>query len=478
MARLVRAMALTVGGATAAYFGWKEAMTHDQVSFTLLKAAMPVIGLLDAETAHRAAVLAARHHLTPKQQAADDPVLATEVLGHTFKNPIGLAAGFDKNAEAVKSMLELGFGFVEVGSVTPQPQPGNPKPRVFRLREDEAVINRYGFNSDGIEYVAARLDNLRRAPLDGPLGINLGKNKNQLNAAADYKRGMRELGPLGDYVVVNVSSPNTPGLRDLQNRDQLKQLLTAVRKTRDGLDLARPVPLLVKIAPDMDDAFLEDVVAVVRETRLDGIIVSNTTVARPASLASANKEETGGLSGKPLFEPSTQMLRRVYALTKGTVPLIGVGGVDSGATAYAKIRSGASLVQLYTSMSLQGPQIVCDIKRELAELLHRDGFTNVAEAVGVDVPLSTPLARQAKHTPVGAAATNSWMSSWLSWFGWSAASGPKERPPLPPTPPHTHLCKPTADMVMHPVSPHQTSHFRTTLFEPSDRNYGRHRTLA
>jgi dihydroorotate dehydrogenase len=239
-----------------------------------------------------------------------------------------------------------------------------------------------------MEAVGLRLARLNRSGLPGPLGVNLGKNKEQPNAVVDYCRGLFELGGLADYIVVNVSSPNTPGLRQLQGRHELQQLLSAVKQTRDALEAQRP-PILVKIAPDMSQGDLEDVVAAVQSTQIDGIIVSNTTVARPDHLRSPHAAETGGLSGAPLFDSSTRVLKEVYRLTHGKVPLVGVGGVDSGATAYAKIRAGASLVQLYTALSLQGPAVLYEIKRDLALLLQRDGFTSVSQAVGADVQLPT-----------------------------------------------------------------------------------------
>ncbi|NXT80826.1 PYRD dehydrogenase, partial [Zapornia atra] len=311
------------------------------------------------------------------------------VLGRRFRNPVGLAAGFDKQGEAVDGLYRMGFGFVEVGTVTPQPQEGNPRPRVFRLEEDEAVVNRFGFNSHGHAAVGRRLrarqeTQLRLTAAGMPLGVNLGKNKSSADAAADYVAGVRALGPLADYLVVNVSSPNTPGLRDLQGKAELWDLLTKVLAERDALPGERRPAVLVKIAPDLTPQDRRDIASVVCELGVDGLIVSNTTVSRPGSLRSARRSEPGGLSGKPLRELSTQTIREMYSLTQGRVPIIGVGGVSSGHDALEKIRAGASLVQIYTALVYRGPPVVGAVKRELEELLREQGFQSVMEAVGAD----------------------------------------------------------------------------------------------
>jgi dihydroorotate dehydrogenase len=311
----------------------------------------------------------------------DDAILGTNVFGLDFPNPVGLAAGFDKNAEVFAPSLRLGFGFVEIGSVTPRPQAGNPRPRLFRLPGDGAVVNRMGFNNDGVAAVQGRL--ARRPPAGrarGILGANLGKNKDSIDAAADYAAGVRALGPHADYLVINVSSPNTPGLRALQGRAPLEALIAAVREARGG----RRPPLLLKIAPDLSEADKQDIAEVALAGGLDGLVVSNTTIARPASLTGAAAKETGGLSGRPLFEPSTAVLADMYRLTAGRLPLVGVGGVSSGDDAYAKIRAGASLVQVYTALVFDGPGLVQRIKRDLAARLRQDGFRQVAQAVGAD----------------------------------------------------------------------------------------------
>ena len=335
-----------------------------------------LLRLLPAETAHRAtiALSSAGAALLPKA-AADDPRLAISVMGLSFPNPVGLAAGFDKNAEVPDAMARLGFGFVECGTVTPRPQGGNPRPRLFRLTQDRAVINRLGFNNAGMAEAARNLAH-RRAK--GLVGINIGANKDSADRIADYAKAFAALSPLADYVTVNVSSPNTPGLRGLQNKDELTSLLDSLTQTRIS-----KIPLLLKIAPDLDGAALDDIAAVVRASGIEGLIVSNTTLARPP-LASRHAGETGGLSGAPLFAPSTEILRQMRLRLGNAVILVGVGGIASGADAYAKIRAGASLVQLYTALVYKGPGLVGRIKRELAALLARDGFAHVADAVGAD----------------------------------------------------------------------------------------------
>jgi dihydroorotate dehydrogenase len=345
---------------------------------SLSSLAMRALRCLDAEDAHRAAILALTVARPLLRAGRDDPILATRLWGLDLPNPVGLAAGFDKDAQAPDALLGLGFGSVEIGSVTPRPQPGNPRPRVFRLPEDGAVINRYGFNSEGVDAVAARLAGRARR---GVVGVNLGKNKDSLDAAADYAAGAAALARFADYLVINVSSPNTPGLRALQDRAALDALVARVQAALPG----DPPPLLVKIAPDMAAEDLADIAAVARTRRLAGIIVSNTTIARPPDLRGAARGEAGGLSGRPLFAPSTAVLRDMRRLTGGTIALIGAGGVATGDDAYAKIRAGASMVQLYTALVYEGPGLVARIKRELAALLRRDGFDSVAAAVGVDV---------------------------------------------------------------------------------------------
>jgi dihydroorotate dehydrogenase len=345
--------------------------------------AWPVIRRLDPERAHGLALRALDSGLLGQAPPPADPVLATTVWGRRFPSPLGLAAGFDKDARVPGPLLALGFGFVEVGSVTPRPQPGNPKPRLFRLESDRAVINRMGFNNGGMDAMAQRLAAKRPR---GLLGINLGKNKDTEDAAADYERGIARLARFADYLVINVSSPNTPGLRALQGRGPLEDL---VGRARVALDAAVPgetrPPLLLKVAPDLTEEDMADIAAVALDGALDGLICTNTTIDRPASLTSPLKGETGGLSGAPLLAPSTHVLRRMAELTGRRLPLVGVGGVATGRDAYAKIRAGASLVQFYSAMVYGGPHLVARIADELAQCLRDDGFTAVADAVGADL---------------------------------------------------------------------------------------------
>jgi len=332
--------------------------------------ARPALFAIPAEAAHGLAVFALANRLVPGRGGADDPVLASRAFGLDFPNPIGLAAGFDKDARAMAGALALGFGFVEAGTVTPRPQPGNPKPRLFRLAEDHAVINRLGFNSGGLERFVARM---KRKPPKGVVGANVGRNKDGTDD--DFATGAAALAALADYLVVNVSSPNTPGLRDLQRRDALTALIAKVNAVRGK------TPLLVKVAPDLSGAEREEIAAVVMGEAVDGLIVGNTTVARP-HLKSRHRAEAGGLSGAPLFGPSTEVLADFHRLTRGRVTLVGCGGVSSGAEAYAKIRAGASLVQLYSALVYRGPGLVAEIKRDLAARLKADGYQRVSEAVG------------------------------------------------------------------------------------------------
>jgi dihydroorotate dehydrogenase len=334
---------------------------------------------LDPEQAHTLTIAALKAGLGPRAHAADDPILAVTIAGLSLPNCVGLAAGFDKNAEVPDAMLNAGFGLVECGSVTPRPQAGSPKPRLFRLSEDGAVINRMGFNNAGLEAFASRLAARRARP--GVVGANLGANKDSDDRIGDYVTGLQRLWGLATYFTVNVSSPNTPGLRALQTRAALDELLgrlSEVRRTLDG-----HAPLFLKVAPDLEDAEIEGVTEACLANGVDALIVSNTTVARPASLTSAQREETGGLSGVPLFEPSTRVLKQFADVSRGRLPLIGVGGVSSGADAYAKIRAGASAVQLYSAMVYAGPGLVTRVKRDLAARLRADGFATVNDAVGV-----------------------------------------------------------------------------------------------
>jgi dihydroorotate dehydrogenase len=346
--------------------------------------AAPLLYLLDPERAHRAAIRALKLGLAGRTQQADDAVLGCRVWGLEFGNPIGLAAGFDKDAEVYEQMLALGFGFVEAGSVTPRPQPGNPRPRLFRLREDAAVINRFGFNSRGLDAFVGRLQGRSGG---GIVGANLGKNRETEDAAADYVLGIEAVTPYADYLVCNVSSPNTPGLRGLQARGAIEALLGRVLEARQRAASMRsrpPPPLLAKVGPDLTEEQVRDIAEAALAAGIDGLIVGNTTVSRPPGLRSRYRDESGGLSGRPLFALANQCLGAMYQHTGGRLPLIGCGGVASGADAYAKIRAGASLVQLYSALVFQGPALVRTIKEELAQLLRADGYAAVADAVGVD----------------------------------------------------------------------------------------------
>ena len=331
-----------------------------------------VLRRLDPETAHQLALAALKAGLGGRVDARD-AVLATRVAGLDLPNPVGLAAGFDKNGEALNGLARAGFGFVECGSVTPLAQPGNPKPRLFRLSEDRAVINRMGFNNAGLDAFAHRLE---RRPREAVIGANLGANKDTEDKAADYVAGLIRLRGLADYFTVNVSSPNTPGLRNLQGRAALDDLLGRLAEAR-GLE-----PLFLKIAPDLTEAEVVMIVEACLGHGVDGLIVSNTTLDRPDSLRSVHAGESGGLSGAPLKDKALTALRRAHGASQGRLALIGVGGIASGADAYARIRAGASAVQIYSALIYEGPGLVMRIRRELADRLRADGFGSVAEAVG------------------------------------------------------------------------------------------------
>ncbi len=339
--------------------------------------ALPFLRLMDPEQAHQATLLALKTGLGPCGKK-DPEALGIDLLGMHFPNPLGIAAGFDKNGEVPDAMLKLGFGFAEVGTTTPRPQSGNPKPRIFRLNQERAVINRLGFNNEGHEAMEARLK--KRAHKGGVVGVNLGANKDTEDKAADYVIGVKRFEALASYFTVNVSSPNTPGLRGLQSRAELEDLLGRVLEARQS-----QTPVLLKIAPDLVYEEREDIAAVVLESGVDGLIVSNTTIARDGLVSGRHAGETGGLSGAPLMDMATDVLADMRRLTKGKVPLVGVGGVSSGTDAYKKIRAGASLVQLYTALTFQGADLVTGIKRDLVANLKRDGYKRVQDAVGVDV---------------------------------------------------------------------------------------------
>lgn len=335
-----------------------------------------LLAKLEPEAAHRLTIKAMQWGLVRAPAEAPDLRLATRLFGVDFPNPIGLAAGADKNAEAPDGALALGFGFVEVGTVTPRPQAGNPRPRLFRLAEDGAIINRLGFNNDGCEAVLARLS-ARRG--QGLVGVNIGANRDSADRMGDYAEGLATFGPHASYIAVNVSSPNTPGLRGLQARSELEALVARLNETR--AQLPKPVPLLVKIAPDLARDELADIAEVCLAGGIDGIIVSNTTVSRPP-LKSSQANETGGLSGRPLFDLSTRVLAETYRLVGGRIPLIGVGGIESPDAAWVKITAGASLIQLYTGLAFEGPGLVTAIRRGLSRRLDEHKLSSLAQAVG------------------------------------------------------------------------------------------------
>jgi dihydroorotate dehydrogenase len=343
----------------------------------IYKLLRPALFLSDAECAHRMSLAALRVIPLPKTPPPDQ-TLAQTISGLNFPNPIGLAPGYDKNAEVAGPILRMGFGFTEVGTLTPRPQEGNPRPRLFRLVEDEAVINRMGFNNEGQRAASVRLEELRRAKHPGPIGINIGANKDSEDRIADYAIGVRDMERYADYLTVNISSPNTPGLRALQDKSALDDLLAAVMAARKG-----NTPVFLKVAPDLDPADIDDIVAVTMARGIDALIVSNTTITRP-SLRSRHAGESGGLSGAPLKELALQRLRDFRSASGGAMTLIGVGGIGSAQDAYARIRAGASLVQLYSALVYEGPWLAAKINRGLAALLKRDGFANVADAIGVD----------------------------------------------------------------------------------------------
>ena len=339
--------------------------------------AAAALHILDPEDAHRLTIRALALGLGPRAPAPD-PILATHVAGLSLPSAIGLAAGFDKNAEAFGPMLAAGFGFVECGTVTPLPQAGNPRPRLFRLTDDAAVINRRGFNNEGVEAFAGRIGRPGRA---GPVGANIGANKDSADRIGDYVTGLKRLWGLADWFTLNISSPNTPGLRALQTRAALEELLGRTAEARDALPQDQAVPLFLKVAPDLEDAEIEAIVETVLAFRLSGIIVANTTLSRP-DIRSRQGNEAGGLSGAPLRDIAQSVMGRFSAAAAGRLPLIGAGGIATGHDAYSRIRAGASAVQLYSALVYAGPSLAVRIGKDLAAQLRADGFRTLAEAVG------------------------------------------------------------------------------------------------
>ena len=343
------------------------------------KVALRLLSNLDPEKAHNLAMRALKFGLIPKTQGFQAKSLELSVLGLKFKNPLGVAAGFDKNAEAIKPLMEFGFGFIEVGAVTPFAQIGNPKPRLFRLKEDSAIINRFGFNNDGMHEVSKRLS---RRPSNGIVGLNLGANKNSADRISDFATVFKTCSEFIDFATVNVSSPNTENLRELQSDKELRKLLNGVIASQDSLKTK--VPVFLKIAPDLEQEELKNIALVAIDTRIDGIIATNTTISRN-NLKSSYQHEKGGLSGAPIFEMSTRVLAQLYSITEGKIPLIGVGGVFTGEQLFQKIQAGASLVQIYSALIYSGFSVTNKILIELDISLRENGFKNVEEAVGTGV---------------------------------------------------------------------------------------------
>ena len=332
--------------------------------------------LLDPEIAHRITINYLKMVRSKKSESYN--VLRSNVFGLNFPNPVGIAAGFDKNAEVAENLINLGFGFSEVGTVTPNPQPGNPKPRIFRLKDDEAIINRLGFNSDGFDQVKTRLGKIN----DSIVGVNIGANKDSKDFSEDYIKGIKFFSTLASYITINISSPNTPGLRKLEVLENLDLLLDKINNLHKE-DLLIKIPILLKISPDLKSDNLKYLCDKVLSSEIDGLIISNTTVARNS--ITSNLAQEGGLSGRPLFKSSTLQLRKVYKYTNGEIPLVGVGGIDSAEKAYEKIKNGASLVQLYTGLVYNGPKLIKNINKDLSILIEKDGYNNISEAIGVEV---------------------------------------------------------------------------------------------
>ncbi|MGE4351608.1 MAG: quinone-dependent dihydroorotate dehydrogenase [Bdellovibrionales bacterium] len=344
----------------------------------------PFLFMIDPEDAHNITIKMLKYGLGPQFHGPDDPILHSNCFGIDFPNPFILGAGLDKHASCIDGVMGFGFGSVELGTVTPRPQDGNPRPRMFRIEHAKALINRYGFNSVGVDVFTQRLKAWREKEkrTHNPIGINIGKNKDTTDDLVDYIACFEKLYPYADYITINISSPNTPGLRDIQDRERMAALVSKVLAERDRL--APALPVLIKIAPDLTEEQQADIAAVVKENKIQAVVISNTTIARPSTIPDKVAKEAGGLSGPPLFGPSTRMLSTLYTLTEGKVPLIGCGGISSGKDAYRKIRAGASLVQVYTALIYEGPLVIQRMKRELAQLLRRDGFTSLEEAIGAD----------------------------------------------------------------------------------------------
>jgi len=344
--------------------------------FSILR---PFLFKLDPETAHDLAIKSLKFNYLPKKmfEVEEEEILNIKLFGINFPNPVGLAAGFDKSAEVYNSLLRFGFGFVEVGTVTPLKQFGNSKPRIFRLEEDDAMINRLGFNNDGIEKIKTRINIERK---NGILGVNIGPNKNTKDQKDDFCYGLSNFFDIADYITVNISSPNTDRLRDFHEQEKLQDLFLSLNKIKK--DKKTNIPILIKISPDIEDTDIAKIAEIAIKSNISGIVLTNTTNKNRKNLSSESKSEDGGLSGVPLQEISTTMIKKFYKELKGKIPIIGVGGINSGKSAYEKIRAGASLLQLYTGFVYKGPTVVRDIKKELIEILKADGFKNIKDAIG------------------------------------------------------------------------------------------------
>jgi dihydroorotate dehydrogenase len=348
------------------------------------KIVKPILFLLKPETAHDLSILALKNNLIVGNKVKNYPRLENKIFTIDFPNPLGMAAGYDKNAEVFNALNKFGFGFVECGTVTPKAQDGNPKPRLFRLESDKAVINKMGFNNRGVEYFFNNVEQKKHK--DQIVGINIGKNKDTQDESADYLTCLEELYKLASYITINISSPNTKNLRNIQKEDILSDFLKKIVHKKVGLAKKhnKNIPILLKVAPDLEEKEIKTISKTILKCKIDGIIVSNTTIERPGSLKSDYKNEAGGLSGKPLLKKSNKALRLFYRNTKGKIPIIGVGGISSAQDAYVKIRLGASLVQIYSSLIYDGFYLVEKIKKELDNLLEKDGFTNISQAIGID----------------------------------------------------------------------------------------------
>ncbi len=348
----------------------------------MYNSSLKILRLLPPELSHTITINFLKYFKI-KNVNFEDPILSQHLMGLDFLNPIGLAAGFDKNAEVMHSMFLFGFGFLEVGTITPKPQVGNTKPRVFRLNEDNAIINSLGFNNKGIKRVKKNLIKHQKSYLNNKIvGVNIGKNKYSSDAINDYLIGLEELGDLASYITINISSPNTEGLRDLQLRGNIEKLIKKILDKRDQIKSITAKPILIKISPDLNEDQLRDIALISLANNIDGLILTNSTLKREDHLISANKGKKGGLSGKPLFDVSNTVLKKMFELTNGQIPLIGVGGISNGRECYEKIKSGASLVQLYTALVYSGPNLINNMKSELIDLIKTDGYKNISEVIG------------------------------------------------------------------------------------------------